>query len=167
MNKTHLFWHWRTVTTARPFWPPATEKVSPFQNIPLFSLPLSPLCLNTGHPMSLAYTFFPNTCATVTYCIYQHSLSRDWAVFLIPGRLTPDGMPHSINYTICFSTHHHRIDVANLTKCCNATQIFVMVMPERYSPQKAAFSYRLLTALRLGKKDIFHLQIWKSMEHSA
>ena len=36
MNQTHLFWHWHTATTARPFWPPATRKVSPFQNIPRF-----------------------------------------------------------------------------------------------------------------------------------
>jgi hypothetical protein len=36
LNKTPLFRHGHTLTTAGPFCPPATHKVSPFQNIPLF-----------------------------------------------------------------------------------------------------------------------------------
>jgi len=36
MNKTPLFRRGCTVTTAIPFRPPATHRISPFQNIPLF-----------------------------------------------------------------------------------------------------------------------------------
>ena len=34
------------MTTARPFWPPATEKVSPFQNTSLYFLSLSLYCVS-------------------------------------------------------------------------------------------------------------------------
>jgi len=79
---------------------------------------------------------------TFVYCIYQHRRSLDWSVFLSSDRVTLDGMPHRRKYTICFCTHHHRMDVANLEKCCSATQISVTVMPKRCSPQKAACWYR-------------------------
>ena len=98
---------------------------------------------------------------TFVHCIYQRRLSRYWAVFLLPDRATLDGMPHRRYYTFCFCTHHQRIDFDNLTKCCSATQIFVMVMPERCSPQRAALWYRLLAALRTGNKYIFHLRFSK------
>jgi hypothetical protein len=80
---------------------------------------------------------------------------------LLPDRVTLDGMPHRRYYTFCFCTHHQRIDFDNLTKCCSATQRFVMVMPERCSPLRAALWYRLLAALRTGNKYIFHLRFSK------
>ena len=72
---------------------------------------------------------------TFVHCIYQHRRSRDWSVFLSPGRVTLDGMLHRRIYTICFCTQRYGIDVANFTQCCSATHIFVMVMPIRCLPQ--------------------------------
>jgi len=39
LNRTPLFRRGHTTTTARPFWPPATHRVAPFQNIHLFFYP--------------------------------------------------------------------------------------------------------------------------------
>jgi len=91
---------------------------------------------------------------TSVYSIYQHRPSRGWSVFLSPDRVTPDGMPHGRIYTIWLCTHYHRIDVANFTKCFSETQIFVIVVPKRFSPQKAAYCYRLFTAL-CSRKNTF------------
>jgi hypothetical protein len=43
------------------------------------------------------------------------------------------------------------MNVGNLPQCCSETQIVVVVMPKRYSTQKASYWYRMLTALRSGK----------------
>ena len=91
---------------------------------------------------------------TFVYCFYQHRRSHDWSVFLSPDVVTLDGMPRRRNYTIWLCTHHNRIDVANLKKCCSTTQIFVMVMPKRCSPQKTAYCYRLHTALHSPKNTL-------------
>ena len=51
-----LFRHGHTVTTTRPFWPPATHRGAPFQRIGLSFLYL--LYLDTGHSISLALYIF-------------------------------------------------------------------------------------------------------------
>ena len=66
-HKTLLFRRGHTSTTARPFWPPATRRVSPFQNIPL--------CFYLYHALPpaiqchLPNTYSLNTCATAIRCI--------------------------------------------------------------------------------------------------
>jgi hypothetical protein len=91
---------------------------------------------------------------TFVYCIYQHRCSRDCAVFLSLDRVTLDGMPHNRKCTIRFCTHHHRIDVAKLSKCCSEIGIFLTVMPKRCSPQKSAYCYRRRQLYVHGKSTL-------------
>jgi hypothetical protein len=70
-----------------------------------------------------------------------------------------------IYHLIC--TIHHRIYVDNLTKFFSATQIFLLVVPKRCSPQKSAYWYRLITALRSRKKNICHRQICERTDQFA
>jgi len=62
LDKPPLFRRGHTATAARPFWPPATRRVSPFQNIPLFLYPYyaSPLAIQ----FHLLSTLSLNTRAT-------------------------------------------------------------------------------------------------------
>jgi len=107
---------------------------------------------------------------TFVYCLYYHRRSQDRSVFLSPDRVALDEMPHMRNCTIGFCTHHYRIDIVNLTNCCSATQIFVMVMPMRCSQQKAAFWYWLLTALRSRKCTLLNKSrkiFWENLSYRA
>ena len=107
---------------------------------------------------------------TFVYCLYYHRRSQDRSEFLSPVRVALDEMPHMRTYTIRFCSHHHRIDVVNHTNCCSATQIFVMVMPMRYSPQKAPFWYWLLTALRSRKWTLLNKSrkiFWENVSYRA
>jgi hypothetical protein len=76
IKQTHLFWRWHTVTTAGPFWPPATLKASPFQNdIPLsFSYPY--YALPPAIQLHLPNASFLNPCAAVIRLSCTRLLSR-------------------------------------------------------------------------------------------
>jgi len=70
-----FIWHWHTVTTAGPFWPPATRKVSPFQkDIPLLSYPY--YALPPAIQLHLPTASSLNTCATVIYWQWNNTYSR-------------------------------------------------------------------------------------------
>ena len=130
LNKTPLFWRGHTVTTATPFWPPATHRVSPFQNIPLFFY----LCyaLPPVIQFHLLYTFSFNTCAMVII----------WLVFgMYQGTGYPNNLPQYFstivqNYTATYqaarSNNPPTLYLGDLVQTIQTTAKLFSVCPYRW-----------------------------------